>query len=661
MKTLVVCIALAAVCPALCAQEFPPSHPASLYREGLAARAQADYYRAVEFLREALLKNPSYFEAVLALAEIYFQLEEYDQALELAGKSLGLSPASIAARVLRGRILIGMGDIPGAQKSFEAVLKEQPNNLDARLAMAELSVAGGKNRGAIAEYLDTLQIAPQNRKALLSLALIHQAAGDDRAAGDYFDLAVRYHGDSPLTHLLAGEFYLARGNLPAARRHAGIALSLRPGYEEAYMLLGQTELLEGSYDAVYSSMDTVLKLNRTNASAWYLKAMAALSRGNPQEAVILLRTLLALGPENEIARITLEDTLREFFPLEQTLRKEFADYHFARGDRLRERSLFSRAYEEYRRGLQINPYSLEGRKAFADITGKLGFYARSYAALRFLQAQNKADAEVEESLEMGESLLADRVSRDWDIDQLMVPRRKFSLSLFLDGASSRLAHRHSGIYLARYFGDLLAGSALLAPPDLVFEVKNYGEAFQEARQRASDYFLILTFTETAREFVVKADLHLSRTGGKIESFQVYRTGNDRVGGSLGRMAADLSAKFPLRGELLQREFERGLLNLGLIDGIKEGEELLIVPTAALHLKYDSLEFTWKPEDVLGKITVSRLDDMVAEGTIGKIGFFDRINPGDTVFRDSAAEEKKQNQPPPLVPDRPLYKRIQSIQ
>jgi tetratricopeptide (TPR) repeat protein len=661
MRTLLACIVLAAVCAAPRAQEFPPAHPFSLYRAGMSARADGDYYKAVEFLREALLKNPSYFEAVLALAEIYFQLEEYDQALELAGKALGLSPASIPARVLQGRILIGAGDIPGARKSFEAVLKEEPNNIEARLATAELSVADGKNRGAIAEYLETLQIAPQNRKALLSLALIYQAAGDTRAAGDYFDLAVRYHGDSPLTQLLAGEFYLARGNLPAARRHAGIALSQRPGYEEAYMLLGEIELLEGKYDAVYSSMDTVLKLNRNNLSAWYLKAIAALHRGNPRDAITLLRTLLALEPENEIARITLEDTLREFLPVEDQLREDFAEYHFVRGERFRERNLFSRAYEEYRRGLQINPYSMEGRKAFADIIEKLGFYARSHAALRFLQAQNKADADVEENLEMGESILRDRVSRDWDIDQLMVPRRKFTVSLFFDGASSRLAHKTSGLYLTRYFSDLLTGSPLIAPPDMSFEVKNYGEAFQEARQRESDYFLILAFTETAREFAVKADLHLSRTGGKIESFQVYRTGNDKVSGSLSRMASDLSAKFPLRGELLRREFERGLLNLGLIDGLREGEALLIVPTASLNLKYDSLEFIWKPEDVLGKIIVTRLDDMTAEGTIEKNGFFDRINPGDTVFRDTTTEEKKQNQPPPLIPDRPLYKRIQSIQ
>ncbi|MCL1818273.1 MAG: tetratricopeptide repeat protein, partial [Spirochaetaceae bacterium] len=493
------------------AQEFPPAHPLSLYRAGTAARADGDYYKAIELLRDAAAKNPAYFDAVFALAEIYFHLEEYDQALELVRKALTLSPASIPAQVLRGRILVGMGELSASQKNFEAILREEPNNIEARLALAELGVAGGRNRNAISEYLETLQIAPHNRKALLSLALIYEAAKDRRMAGDYFELAVRYHGDSALVHLLAGEFYLAADNLVAARRHAGLALTLRPVYEEAHMLLGQIELREGKYAAVHSAMDAVLKLNRNNTAAWYLKAMAALHLGDPKEAVTLLRTLLGLGPENEVARITLEDTLREFFPVEDPLRKDFADYHFLRGNRFMERSLFSRAYEEYRRGLQINPYSAEGRKAFADVVGKLGFYARSYAALQFLQTQNMADAEVEETLEMGASLLEDRVSRAWDIDQHLVPRHKFTVSLFFDGSSSGLLHRNSGIYLTRYFSDLLVGSALLAPPEITIEVKSYGEAFQEARQRASDYFLIVSFAEAAREFVVRADLYLSRT------------------------------------------------------------------------------------------------------------------------------------------------------
>jgi hypothetical protein len=52
--------------------------------------------------------------------------------------------------------------------------------------------------------------------------------------------------------------------------------------------------------------------------------------------------------------------------------------------------------------------------------------------------------------------------------------------------------------------------------------------------------------------------------------------------------------------------------------------------------------------------------MVCEGTIEKKGFFDRINPGDTVFYDRGETQTKEHPTLPGIPDRPLYKKILSI-
>ena len=649
-----------AVAGSLSAQPLPGEHPVRLYQEGVRYRAEGDYYRAIEYFRLALAKNPAYLDAVLASAEIYFILEEYDQALSLADRAISLSPGNSSAGVLRGRILVGLGELPEAAKAFQAILTSEPNNVEARLAGAELEIAQGKNRSAAREYLETLQAAPNNRRALLSLALLYDNMGNSGTAREYFDLAVRFHGDVPVTHFLAGEFYLRGGRTDAAENHAAIALSLNPDYEDALMLLGGVHLKRKNFGSVYSTMDTVLRLNRENISAWYLKGLAALRMGRSKEAVDLLRTLLTLKPEDEVARITLEDTLRESLPVEDPMRRNFGVYHFERGDRFRERNLFSRAQEEYRRGLQIDPYSKRGRLAFADILEKLGFPARSLGVLQFLKDQNLSDPSVEERMEIAASLLEDRVSRIWNVDQTLVKKRRFALSVFFDSETSHLAHADSGLYLARYFGDLLIGTPRFSLVSEPAAVGNYAEAFQEARQRSGDYFLILSFSESDREFILKADLHLSRTGGKIDSIQVYRTGNDRVQNSLVRLVSDLAERFPLRGDLLRREFERGLVNLGSLDGIKDGDSLLIVPEKSLSLKHDTIEFVHKPDDILGTITIVRTDDMVSEGIIEKQGFFDRINPGDAVIPGKMPEKKTETLPG-SVPNMPLYKKILRIQ
>jgi tetratricopeptide (TPR) repeat protein len=639
-------------------QPLPADHPISLYRQGTEARAGGNYYTALEYYQSAIMKNPSYYEPIFSSAEIYFFLEEYDQALAFADRALSLAKDNILSKVLKARILVGMGDLHKAGDIYRAVLAAEPNNLEARLGKAELDIAQGKNRTAAVEYLETLQAEPNNRRALLSLALISQSQGDLSAAGAYFELSIRYHGESPITHLLAGDFYLRNGKADQAERHARTALSLKPNYEEALMLLGSVHLFNGRFEAVYAVMDTVLSLNRNSSSAWYLKGISALRLGKPQEAIGLLRTLLNIKPEDEIARITLEDTLKEFLAAEDPLRRVYADYHFDRGDRFQERNLFARAYEEYRRGLQINPYSKRGRIAFADILSKVGFQARSLSALTFLQEQKLADRDIAERIEIAESLLEDRVARTWRVDQFLDRGRKFSLSLFVDSSQSSFIHQDAGIYIARYFADLLSGSPRFALSAEPLIVGTFGGAFQEARQRGSDYFVLLKCSESEREFVLRAELYLSRTGGHIDTIGVYRTGNDRIQNGLVQLARDLTEKFPVRGTLKKREFERGLVDLGLVDGIKEGDSLVIVSDKSVSLKHDSIDFIYKPNDILGKITIHKLDDMVSEGVIEKNGFFDLINPGDAVLIGKIPAEKERDRR--TIPDVPLYRRILQI-
>ena len=379
-------------------------NPIQLYQKGIDARLQGDFYKALEYFKTSLSKNPGYFEPLLASAEVYFVLEEYDQALALADKALALAKAKTSPRILRARILVGLGETAKAAETYKDVLAKEPNNLEARLGKAELEISQGKNKNASLEYHETLKVSPNNRRALLSLALLLQSQGDAAGAEEYFELAIRYHGEVPLTHLLAGEFYLRRGKLDNADEHARVALSLRPSYEEALMLQGAIRLKQGKYQDVYAIMDQVITLNRNNASAWYLKGLSALRIGKPQEGIQHLRTLVSLRPEDEISRITLEDALREFLPVEDPLRTVYADHHFDRGDSFQEKNLFSRAFEEYRRGLQVNPYSKRGRVALADILSRLGFEARALNALTFLRDQKLADRDVLERIEAGESL-----------------------------------------------------------------------------------------------------------------------------------------------------------------------------------------------------------------------------------------------------------------
>lgn len=646
----------------LLAQELPPDHPISLFRQGMEYRRIGDFYRALEFFRAAALKNPAYFDPIFASADLFFQLEEYDEALKMVDTALRLSRSDSSARVLKARILVGMGRFKEASDLYATLLQEEPNNVEARLGKAELDLALGKNRNATLEYLDTLKRFPDNRRALLSLAVLLDQQGNGQEAETYFDAALRTHSDAPIVHYLMGEYYFKQKKFDLAIERALAALSIRPDYPEAHQLLGWISFQKGDYQEAYSRMDRLLALNRSNPMGFYLKALSALRLGRKDEGITLLRSLLTLTPDDEIARITLEDSLRELLSMEDNLRKSYAQYHFDRGDKFQERNLFQRALEEYRRGLQIDPYSKRGRLAYAEIQQKIGFAGYAYNSLEFLKKQNLADRTALEQMEILESILSDRPARRWQFDQFINRKPSISLSLFVDLKSGVLQHGFSELFLARYLSDLLIGFPSIQIPLSPMAVYTFGEAFQEARQRGTDYFILLAFGESAREFSVQGDLFLSRTGGKIGTFSVYRTGNDRVQNALVQVASIVKEKLPLRGQLLKREFESVLVSLGKVDGVKKGDKFWILPSQALTLKNDSFGFVYSPKDILGTFTVTDVDDLLCEGTVAREGFFDRINPGDVVIPFEEQKAKAESAPSAPAPSASiLYKKILRIQ
>ena len=121
------------------------------------------------------------------------------------------------------------------------------------------------------------------------------------------------------------------------------------------------------------------------------------------------------------------------------------------------------------------------------------------------------------------------------------------------------------------------------------------------------------------------------------------------------LAVRFAGRIPLRGTLLERQFDHGLINLGSRDGVKEGDELVIVKKGAAALEHDALGFTYDDQDRIGTLTVAGLDESVAEGTVARRDFFDLINSGDQLLTASPVEESEPAPPPPE--ERGLLRRL----
>ena len=635
MKT-VACIALATTllfgltssCPA---QSVADGDPKVLYQRGRAEQNRSNLLAAVELYRAALIENPAYDKPLIGLAESFFALEEYEEALEYLKEAQKYDRINLDLIVLEGRIAIAMNQPARARSLFESVLETEPNNLEARFGLAELDIAQGRTRNASHRYIETLKIRPESQKALLSLVLLSEAQGDRAAAETYLELALKYHNYDPRVHYAAGRFSMEEGSLERAERYLLTAIALDQDYTEAKRLLAQVYLLQQRPDQAIDTLRQILTTDRDIPLVWYSLGLAYERTGDPEQAIRSLAQALRLQPDDEIARIVLENIALGQLPIDDPIRERYASYHLERGALFRERNYLDKALLEYRRALRLQPEAKEPRLQYAELHRLMGFPEKYMKELEVLRELGHTDEQILDDIEIIGSTRYDSVSARWGIDQYALDRERFSLALYHLMPATRELHPFAGQAAAAYLQDLLKRYPILDVLASTLNVDSFEEAFREARSLGADYFLLMRIEESERSFTTVLEQYLTSTGKRLGTHRVFRTGNDRVQDNFHIMAKRVFEALPLRGSLLARQFDRGVVNLGLYDELESGAELAIVRKGRVRLSNDRIGVIAEDRDILGTFTVETLDEVISEGIVAKRSFFDLINVGDQII------------------------------
>jgi tetratricopeptide (TPR) repeat protein len=104
--------------PGLAAQ--PASAAIALYEQGKAAAADENYYLAIEKYKAALVQNPHYLDPIKGLAECFFFLDEYDEALRWVTLGKTYDKNDFSLLTLEGRTNIVLGNLDKARELFLA-------------------------------------------------------------------------------------------------------------------------------------------------------------------------------------------------------------------------------------------------------------------------------------------------------------------------------------------------------------------------------------------------------------------------------------------------------------------------------------------------------------------------------------------------------------
>jgi hypothetical protein len=210
-------------------------------------------------------------------------------------------------------------------------------------------------------------------------------------------------------------------------------------------------------------------------------------------------------------------------------------------------------------------------------------------------------------------------------------KKHWNIAVFSVVSQSSVYHADAGALAASYLKDILVHERNVAPVDLELRQASFSQAFREARTAGADYFLIVSVSENQRDLSVKGELFAARTGSVAGAFSTYRTGADRLRNACRGLADQLGKALPLRAELLQYKQGQGLIDKGKADGIKSETVFDIVKKGQPVIKNDGPGLLYSADDVVGKLTITAIDEELAAGVIVRNGFFDRIAVGDEIF------------------------------
>jgi len=611
----------------------PQRSAAAYYEMGRNYMADENWYSAVESFIECTRINPAHAEGTAALAECYYELAEFDEALVWVKKARTLARANMSVANLEVFTLIALGRLDAASALVSDILVREPYNREALFAAGELDIARNRPSEALLRYREAVRRYPDDRRLLISLALVLVSLGDGNAAIAYINSALAQHTDDYRVFYFAAYIYAKNDRLTDAIRFAERALYYKPGHAPSQSLMAALRYRNSQFDEAVRLCDTAIAQDRQNMNAWYLKGLSLIRMGRSGDAITVLSSAITINEEDEFIRAILEDAVISSTPLEDSRRTRWALYHFNKARDYRSRNLIDQAIFEYRRGLRLNPFAAD-RREYAELLRLSGYPARYLEELLFLQDQGIADRLVNDAVETYGSMLSNALFRQWQVNPVDLAERHWKIAVFSLAGQSGFYHADAGTTAAFAIKDILVHDRNISPMNLELRQPAFSNCFRQAREAGADYFLIISVSENERDIVIKAELFTGRTGTSSGIFSVYRTGTDRLRAASKEIVEQLSGSLPLRGRLLIRKQGQALINKGKADGVEAGAVFDVVKKGRPQISNEGIALVYSSDEITGTLTIDSVDEEIAVGTLARNGFFDRIEIGDEVVFQS---------------------------
>lgn len=217
--------------------------------------------KAHEILHRMTELEPELTSTYLALANVCYMQEDYEDMATAAQKAIAIEEGSAMAHYLLGKAQHGLTNDLMTIGHLTKAITLKDDFMEARLLRAEALLKMQQYNEAMEDVDAILAQSPDEEAALLLRGKVKEATGQEaEAEKDYQDVA-EMNPFNEQAYLYLGQLFITQKKLTEAIELFDEAIELNPKFGAAYHERGRAKLLNGDKDGSIEDMKKSLELN----------------------------------------------------------------------------------------------------------------------------------------------------------------------------------------------------------------------------------------------------------------------------------------------------------------------------------------------------------------------------------------------------------------
>ncbi|XP_074682326.1 protein O-mannosyl-transferase TMTC1 isoform X2 [Strix aluco] len=332
-----------------------PRHASALNNLGTLTK---DVVEAKDYYRQALQLNPQHNRALFNLGNLLKSQGKKEEAVILLRDSIKYGPEFADAYSSLASLLAEQERLKEAEEVYKAGIENCPESSDLHNNYGVFLVDTGAPEQAVSHYRQAIRLSPAHHVAMVNLGRLHRSLGQNKEAEAWYKRALKVSRKAEILSPL-GALYYNTGRYEEALQVYREAASLQPSNKEIRLALAQVLAMMGQTKEAEKMTNHILNEDAECLECYRLLSAIYSKQEHYAKALEAIEKALQLKPKDP---------------------KVISELFFTKGNQLREQNLLDKAFESYKRAVELNPDQAQAWMNMGGIEHIKGSYvtARGY-------------------------------------------------------------------------------------------------------------------------------------------------------------------------------------------------------------------------------------------------------------------------------------------